>query len=105
VPGQAAAQAARIAQLQGGNGNVSAIPQFIRADFAVATKDVLYGMGIVMAIAAVVAILGLRRGLQQDAAAETATVTSAANLPRVPDLPGCPPAETDDVAPARSSSR
>jgi EmrB/QacA subfamily drug resistance transporter len=106
VPGQAAAaQAARIAQLQGGNGNVSTIPQFIRADFAVATKDVLYGMGIVMAIAAVVAILGLRRGLQQDAAAETATVTSAANVPRVPDLPGCPPAETDDVAPAGSSSR
>jgi EmrB/QacA subfamily drug resistance transporter len=105
VPGQAAAQAARIAQLQGGNGNVATIPQFIRADFAVATKDVLYGMGIVMAIAAVVAILGLRRGLQQDAAAETATVTSAANVPQVPDLPGCPPAETDDVEPAGSSSR
>jgi hypothetical protein len=106
VPGQAAAaQAARIAQLQGGNGNVSAIPQFIRADFAVATKDVLYGMGIVMAIAAVVAILGLTRGVQQDAAAATATVTSAADVPRVPDLPGCPPAETDDVAPAGSSSR
>jgi EmrB/QacA subfamily drug resistance transporter len=105
VPGQAAAaQAARIAQLQGGNGNVAAIPQFIRADFAVATKDVLYGMGIVMAIAAVVAILGLRRGLQQDAAAETAAVASA-NVPRVPDLPGCPPAETDDVGPAGSSRR
>jgi EmrB/QacA subfamily drug resistance transporter len=105
VPGQAAAaQAASIAQLQGGNGNIAAIPQFIRADFAAATKDVLYGMGIVMAIAAVVAILGLRRGLQQDAAAQTATVASA-NAPRVPDLPGCPPAETDDVEPAGSSSR
>ena len=105
VPGQAAAaQAARIAQLQGGNGNVAAIPQFIRADFAVATKDVLYGMGIVMAIAAVVAILGLRRGLQQDAAAQTAAVASA-NAPRAHDLPGRPPAETDDVEAAGSSSR
>jgi MFS family permease len=50
VPAQAAAaQAARIAQLQGGSGSITAIPQFIRADFAVATKDVLYGMGIIMA--------------------------------------------------------
>jgi hypothetical protein len=86
VPAQAAAaQAARIAQLQGGSGSVTTIPQFIRADFAVATKDVLYGMGIIMAVAAVVAILGLRRGLQQAPAPETATATSAANIPRVPD--------------------
>jgi len=33
----ASAQASKIAQLQGGNGNVAAIPAFIRADFAVAT--------------------------------------------------------------------
>ena len=63
VPAQAAAaQAAKLAQLQGGSGSIATIPQFIRADFAVATKDVLFGMGIVMAVAAVVAILGLRRG-------------------------------------------
>ena len=37
-------QAAKIAQLQGGNGNIAAIPAFIRADFASATRDVLYGM-------------------------------------------------------------
>ena len=53
LPGPAAsAQAAKIAQLQGGNGNVAAIPQFIRADFAAATRDVLYGMAIIMAVAA-----------------------------------------------------
>ena len=75
--------------MQGGSGSVTTIPQFIRADFAVATKDVLYGMGIIMAVAAVVAILGLRRGLQQ-AAPETATATSAASIPRVTDLPGSP---------------
>ena len=39
VPGPAAAaQAAKIAQLQGGSGNIAIIPQFIRADFAAATQ-------------------------------------------------------------------
>ena len=67
VPGPAAAaQAAKIAQLQGGSGNVGAIPHFIRADFAVATRDVLYGMAIVMAVATLVALRGLRRGVQED---------------------------------------
>ena len=67
VPGPAAsAQAAKIAQLQGGNGNVSNIPQFIRTDFASATHDVLYTMTVIMAVAALVALLGLRRGVQQD---------------------------------------
>jgi len=67
LPGPAAtAQAAKIAQLQGGNGNIAAIPQFIRADFAAATQDVLYGMCVIMAIAGVVALRGLRRGVQQD---------------------------------------
>jgi hypothetical protein len=87
VPARAAAvQAASIAQLQGGNGNIAAIPQFIRADFADATKDVLYGMAIVMAVAAVVAIFGLRRGLQADAPAETASVSApAGDVQRLPD--------------------
>ena len=62
----ASAQAAKIAQLQGGNGNVTAIPQFIRADFATATRDVLYGMCVIMAVAAFVALRGLRRGVQED---------------------------------------
>jgi hypothetical protein len=62
----AAAQAAKIAQLQGGSGNPAAIPAFIRADFASATRDVLYGMAIVMAVAALVALRGLTRGVQQD---------------------------------------
>jgi EmrB/QacA subfamily drug resistance transporter len=105
VPAQAAAaQAAKIAQLQGGSGNIATIPQFIRADFAVATRDVLYGMGIVMAVAAVAAILGLRSGRQQEAATATAAATSAPSVRRVVDLPGGPPAEPDDVEPAGSSS-
>ncbi len=70
LPGPAAsAEAAKIAQLQGGNGNISAIPPFIRADFAGATRDVLYAMAIIMAVAAFVALRGLRRGVQEDTTA------------------------------------
>ena len=69
LPGPAAsAQAAKIAQLQGGNG-VTAIPQFIRANFASATRDVLYGMCVIMAVAAFIALRGLRRGVQEDTTA------------------------------------
>jgi EmrB/QacA subfamily drug resistance transporter len=69
LPGPAAsAEAGKIAQLQGGNGNITAIPAFIRADFAAATRDVLYGMAIIMAVAALVGLRGLRRGVQQDIA-------------------------------------
>jgi hypothetical protein len=67
LPGPAAsAQAAKIAQLQGGSGNVATIPPFIRADFAGATREVLYVMAIIMAVAALVALRGLRRGVQQE---------------------------------------
>ena len=87
MPGPAAAtEAAASAQLQGGSGSAAAIPQFIRADFAAATQDVLYGMGVVMAVAAVVAILGLKRGVQQASAPGTATEsTAAAGVPGTPD--------------------
>ena len=64
----ASAEAGKIAQLQGG-GNIANIPQFIRADFAAATRDVLYGMCVIMAVAAFIALRGLRRGVQEDTAA------------------------------------
>ena len=83
----AAAQAASDAQLQGGGsssgGNgVASIPQFIRADYASATEAVLTGMGVIMAVAAVAALAGLKRGVQTqqpdapaDAAADRARIT------------------------------
>jgi MFS family permease len=81
VPAQAAAkQAAATAQLQGGSGGVSSIPQFIRGDFASATQEVLYGMGVVMAVAAVVAFIGLKRGVQQAAAPDPAADGAAAGV-------------------------
>ena len=58
----------------GGNGNVTVIPRFIRADFASATRDVLYGMCIIMAVAAVIALRGLRRGVQEDTTADQAAL-------------------------------
>jgi EmrB/QacA subfamily drug resistance transporter len=76
LPGpDASAEAAKIAQLQGGNGNVAAIPQFIRADFAGATRDVLYSMAAIMAVAALIALRGLRRGVQEDTEAAEAEVS------------------------------
>jgi MFS family permease len=65
LPGPAAsAEAGKVAQLQGGSGNIASIPQFIRADFAAATRDVLYGMCVIMAVAGLVALRGLKRGVQ-----------------------------------------
>jgi MFS family permease len=65
----ATAEASSIAQLKGGSGNVASIPQFIRADFAGATRDILYVMAGIMAVAALVALRGLKSGLQEDPAA------------------------------------
>ena len=75
----AAAEAAKIAQLQGGSGNPAAIPQFIRADFAGATHDVLIAMAVIMGLAALVALRGLQRGRQDDA--ETAATDREGQLP------------------------
>jgi len=68
LPGPAAAsEAAKIAQFQGGGtGNIADIPAFIRADFAAATRDVLFGMCVIMAVAGLVALRGLRPGVQQE---------------------------------------
>jgi len=87
VPGpRAATTAAAAAQLQGGSGSVASIPQFIRADFASATQSVLYGMGVVMAVAAVVAFVGLKRGVQRETVPESAAeAASAAGAKRMPE--------------------
>jgi hypothetical protein len=70
--GQATAKAAQLAQSQGGSGSVSTIPHFYRLDFAYATRSVLYGMALVMAVAAVVGLFGLRTGLQEDSGTDGA---------------------------------
>ena len=66
VPEPAAAtQAAKISELQGGSQSVAAIPAFIREDFAHAISHVLYGMALIMAVAAVVTLVGLQRGIRR----------------------------------------
>ena len=58
----ASAEAKSISQSQGGSGGV--IPHFVRLDFAHATRLVLLSMAGIMAAAAIVALVGLRAGLQ-----------------------------------------
>ncbi len=61
---QAAAQAASIARFQQG-GSTGTIPHFVRLDFAYATRSVLEAMAAIMAAAAIVAFVGLKRGVQE----------------------------------------
>ena len=60
---RASLEASRISQSQGGDA-AGPIPHFIRLDFASATHSVLIAMAGAMAVAAVVALFGLRRGVQ-----------------------------------------
>ncbi len=69
---RAHAEASSIAQSQGGNGSVGAIPHFVRLDFAYATRSVLYVMAAIMAAAALAAFVGLRAGVQEEASATAA---------------------------------
>jgi hypothetical protein len=69
-PNQASAEAAKIAQFQssgGGGGNsIASIPHFVRLDFAEASRTVFFAMAGIMAVAAVVAFLGLQPGVQEE---------------------------------------
>jgi EmrB/QacA subfamily drug resistance transporter len=87
---RASAEAATLSESHGSSGtSVSSIPHFYRVDFAHSTQTVLYVMAGVMAAAAIVAIVGLRAGLQKDigGAAEDA---SAQEAPAA-DEPASPP--------------
>ena len=64
--GRAAQEASQISQFQGSSTRTTVIPHFIRLDFAYASRSVFYAMAIFMAVAAVLAIIGLRGGRQQD---------------------------------------
>jgi EmrB/QacA subfamily drug resistance transporter len=63
---RALTEATAISQSQGGSGNVGRIPHFIKMDFAYATRSVFYVMAGIMAVAAVVAFVGLQRGVQEE---------------------------------------
>jgi MFS family permease len=82
---RASAEAAALSQSHGGSGSVASIPHFFRVDFAASTQTVLYVMAAIMAVAAIVAILGLRAGVQQDIGAAAQT---PAQEPAAADEPG-----------------
>jgi EmrB/QacA subfamily drug resistance transporter len=66
VPRQTALREATAISQSQGRASGGAIPQFVRMDFASATHVVLYVMSGVMAAAALVALFGLRRGVQEE---------------------------------------
>ena len=63
----AVSEAARLAEGRSvGAGGRQSIPHFVQVDFAYATRSVLLGMALVMAVAAVVGLVGLTRGRQEE---------------------------------------
>jgi hypothetical protein len=70
---EASSKASALSQ-QGSRAGTGTIPHFVRLDFAYATRSVLHAMAAIMAVAAVVAFVGLRRGVQTESEAAPATV-------------------------------
>jgi EmrB/QacA subfamily drug resistance transporter len=73
---RAHAEASSISQAQGSGGSTASIPHFVKLDFAYATQSVLHVMAAVMAVAAIVAFIGLRAGRQEEE--EESVVATAA---------------------------
>ena len=71
-PAQADQAASQVAQGRDSISGGGAIPLFIRLDFAEATRSVLTIMGAVMAAAAIVALVGLKRGVQTELVGDAA---------------------------------
>ena len=82
-PARAAPEAARLAEgrtIDATAHGVPAVPHFFELDFAYATRSVLYAMAAVMAVAAVVAAVGLRRGVQEELVADGASASDSRDL-------------------------
>jgi EmrB/QacA subfamily drug resistance transporter len=62
----AASEASRLAESRGPGSAVAAIPHFVRLDFAEASRTVFLAMAVILAAAAVVALVGLQRGRQEE---------------------------------------
>jgi hypothetical protein len=69
---QASTKASALSQ-QGSRAGTGTIPRFVRLDFAYATQSVLHAMAVIMGVAAVVAFVGLKRGVQTEPEAVSAT--------------------------------
>jgi EmrB/QacA subfamily drug resistance transporter len=72
-------QAASIAQAGQASGSASSsIPHFVSLDFAHAISAVLYCMCGIMAVAALIGLIGLKRGVQEDTPDATGTAAPSA---------------------------
>ncbi len=98
--GRATAEAASLSQSRSGSGSVASIPHFFRLDFAYATQTVLYVMAGIMAVAAIVAFVGLRAGAQEEVAA-AGTEPEAARAPYRAATDDPPPGPEDSGYPRR----
>jgi EmrB/QacA subfamily drug resistance transporter len=90
---RAHALASKLAQSRGAGVAHGAIPHFVRLDFAYATRSVLYVMAAIMALAAIVAFLGLQAGRQEEPQAAGADASPAAPGPEAAG-PAAGPSET-----------
>jgi predicted MFS family arabinose efflux permease len=76
----AVSEAQRLSQSQQGSGSVKSIPHFVSLAFAQSIETVLYVMCGIMALAAVVALIGLQRGRQEAVAIEDGASPSPAEI-------------------------
>ena len=66
LPARVAAAKASIISQSPGTGSSGVIPHFVRLDFAYATRTVFYVMAAIMAVGALVSLVGLRAGVQEE---------------------------------------
>ena len=107
--GQASTEAGRIAQFQssgsGGSNSIASIPHFVRLDFAEASRTVFFAMAGIMAVAAVVAFLGLQPGVQKASDEPVGAVPADGGDPSEAGVVGAYPAEEDPYARSPSHLR
>jgi fucose permease len=80
---RAHAEASQLAQSHSAGSATHLLPHFVRMDFAYATRSVFYVMAAIMAVAAVVAVVGLRAGVQTEARTSEAEPETTSLEPEV----------------------
>ncbi|HEY3480189.1 MAG TPA: MFS transporter [Streptomyces sp.] len=96
---QASSQASQISQSHSQGTTGGSIPAFIRLDFAYATRTVFYVMAGIMLVAAVVAKIGLRPGLQAEPDESGAAVRGEVPEDGADQRAGAPRASSSDASP------
>jgi EmrB/QacA subfamily drug resistance transporter len=72
---QASAEASKLSQAgSASHAGSGKLPHFAQLDFAYATRSVLHAMAVIMAVACVVAFVGLKRGVQTEAEGASSAV-------------------------------